>query len=215
MFTGIVAGTGRVVAIERSPGLSRITVEFPAGLGRELSHGASVSIDGVCLTVSAHTGNTAAFDVMQETLRRTTLGTLQESSLVNVERSACSGQEVGGHILSGHIDCTAKIALIERPENNYVLTFQVPQEWMKYIFAKGFIAVQGCSLTVTDPDYSAATFKVWLIPETLKITTFGSKVVGDLVNLEIDRTTQVIVDTVRSFLHQHLQGMLSSATVKG
>ncbi len=208
MFTGIVSTTGKVIQVEKSHGLSRITVSLPAGLESALAIGASISIDGVCLTVTSFSGQNVSFDVMHETLVRTTLGTLTPEASVNIERSTHSGQEVGGHILSGHVDCTAEVAEIRSPANNYVLTFRVPQQWMKYIFAKGFVALNGCSLTVTDPDYSLYTFQVWLIPETLRVTTFGAKKSGDQVNLEVDRTTQVIVDTVHSFLATNLDALI-------
>ena len=95
---------------------------------------------------------------------------------------------------------TAEIVAIETPDNNKAVTFRVPKEWMKYILEKGFVAVDGCSLTVVDPDPSTGTFSVWFIPETLRITTFGFKTVGDLVNIETDRQTQAIVDTVERYL---------------
>lgn len=220
MFTGIVTGTGLVTHIERRTGLQRMVLTLPFPAESVPTIGASVSIDGVCLTVSEviHSeglgskggDSQVAVDVMQETLNRTTLGMLNEQGRFNVERSYSSGQEVGGHILSGHIDTTASILKIETPPNNHVLTFQVPPAWMKYVFAKGFVALNGCSLTVSEPDYTSHTFKVWLIPETLRVTTFGEKRVGDLVNLEVDRTTQVIVDTVERFLNSHLRDITRS-----
>jgi riboflavin synthase len=132
-------------------------------------------------------------------------------SRVNVERAARDGAEIGGHPLSGHIDFMARIAELRRPENNCVLRFAVPAPWMRYVFAKGYIAVDGASLTVAEAwrerDGSGA-FEVWLIPETLRMTTFGSKAAGDAVNIEIERQTQVFVDTVRAALDERLGPLL-------
>jgi riboflavin synthase len=127
---------------------------------------------------------------------------------VNIERAAKDGAEIGGHPLSGHIDCVCEIAEIQRPENNCVMTFQVPRAFVGYIFTKGYIGLNGTSLTVSNVDKKSATFQVWFIPETLRVTTFGEKKKGDKINLEIERGTQVIVDTVREFLEERLGRML-------
>ena len=200
MFTGITKGLGSVIELERKPGLVSFTVALPSGYGAGLQTGASVAIDGVCLTAAEIELDDVRFDVMEETLRKTTLGSIVMGSKVNVERSYRVGDEIGGHIVSGHVNGTAEIVAINTPDNNKAVTFRVPKEWMKYILSKGFIAVDGCSLTVVDPDASAGTFSVWFIPETLRLTTFGFKKVGDLVNIETDRQTQAIVDTVEHYL---------------
>lgn len=201
MFTGIVKGLGTVVSVADKPGLRTFVVEFPAGYASGLQTGASVAIDGTCLTVTAIDGDRVTFDAMQETLDKTTLGRIAEGSRVNVERSYRVGDEVGGHIVSGHVAGMGEIISVETPENNRVITFRVPKEWMKYILPKGFIGLDGCSLTVVDVDKAAGTFSVWLIPETLALTTFGFKQPGDKVNVEIDSKTQAIVDTVESYLN--------------
>lgn len=206
MFTGIVQGIATVSALRERPGLRSFTLQFPPGFAAGLEIGASVAVDGTCLTVTALHGEAAAdFDVMQQTLALTTLGALRDGSRVNVERSAKSGAEVGGHVLSGHVDAVATLSQLRRPENNHVLRFEVPAPWMNYVFNKGFMAVNGASLTVADshraPDGSG-WFEVWLIPETLRMTTFGDKAEGARVNLEIERQTQVIVDTVERILAQ-------------
>lgn len=200
MFTGIVKGLGTVVSGEVAPGLARFTVELPVGYGDGLERGASVAVDGTCLTATDISGDRVAFDVMRETLEKTTLGGLAVGSRVNVERSYRVGDEVGGHIVSGHVTGTAEIVAVDTPENNRAVTFRVPKGWMKYILPKGFVALDGCSLTIVDVDRDAGTFSVWLIPETLALTTFGFKKPGDTVNLEIDSKTQAIVDTVESYL---------------
>jgi riboflavin synthase len=150
----------------------------------------------------------ARFDVMQETLTRTTLADLAVSDAVNIERAARDGAEIGGHPLSGHVDCVARICDIQTPENNRVLTLAVPSPWIRYVFAKGYIAVNGASLTVASVDRQNSTFSVWLIPETLRMTTFGTKGEGSRVNLEIERSTQVTVDTIRDFLEERLGPLL-------
>lgn len=202
MYGGIVQATVPVTQIEDRPGLRTIRVELTEELSRGLAVGASVSLDGVCLTVSGLERNVVSFEAMAETQSRTTLGTLRDGDRVNVERSLKAGDEVGGHEISGHVDGTAEVVTVERPENNHVLTLRAPRRAMPYLFPKGFIALNGASLTVVDVDREACTFTVHLIPETLRATTFADKRPGDRVNFEIDRRTQIIVDTVRAFLEE-------------
>lgn len=208
MFTGIVKGRARVADIQRNQGLYAIRLAFPEGFDEGLALGASVAVDGVCLTVTRHAPGQADFDVMQESLARTTLIHLALGDEVNVERAARDGAEIGGHPLSGHVDCTAEIVGIDTPENNKVMHFQLPAEWARYVFAKGYIAVNGCSLTVSDMVRDTQRFSVWFIPETLRATTFDDKRVGDRVNIEIERATQVTVDTIRSYLDERLGPLL-------
>jgi len=212
MFTGIVQGIATVAAVSDLPGLRSFSLRFPPGFTEGLAIGASVACDGVCLTVTALEGDSAArFDVMQQSLNLTTLGGLREGSRVNVERAAKDGAEIGGHPLSGHVDFMATLAELRRPENNHVLRLAVPAPWMRYVFAKGYIAVNGASLTVAEAGRHAdgtGWFEVWLIPETLRLTTFGEKTVGDALNIEIERQTQVIVDTVRAAVEERLGPLL-------
>ena len=209
MFTGIVQGVARIATIIDKPGLRSLIIAFPDGFCAGLEVGASVAVDGVCLTVtSLQTVNTAQFDVMQQSLSITTLGEYQQNARVNVERAARDGAEIGGHPLSGHIDFKAQIAQIRELENNYVLRFAVPPEWLRYIFAKGYIAINGASLTVAEVNRQEGWFEVWLIPETLRMTVFAEKLQGASVNIEIERATQVVVDTVRSMLQETLGPLL-------
>lgn len=208
MFTGIVKGAAKIREVQRQQGLYTLVLDFPEDFDAGIETGASVAVDGVCLTVTRHAPGWAAFDVMQESLARTTLINAQAGGRVNVERAAHDGAEIGGHPLSGHVDCTATIVSIEKPENNCVFTLQLPPEWARYVFAKGYIAVNGCSLTVSDMDRAHNTFAVWFIPETLRVTTFGDKQVGDSVNVEIERATQVTVDTIRGYLEERLGPLL-------
>jgi riboflavin synthase len=209
MFTGIVQGIAHIAAIEDRAGLRVLTLAFPTGFAQGLEVGASVAVDGVCLTVTERQGEEAArFDVMQQSLSLTTLGGLLPGSAVNIERAARDGAEIGGHPLSGHIDFQAELCELRQPQNNHVLRLSVPARWMRYIFAKGYIAINGASLTVAEADRQANWFEVWLIPETLRMTTFGQKAVGDALNIEIERSTQVFVDTVRDALDERLGPLL-------
>jgi riboflavin synthase len=212
MFTGIVQGVARIHRIQALPGLHRLQLALPEGFDSGLAVGASVAVDGVCLTVTAcHGGGQADFDVMQQTLAISTLGMLAEGGAVNVERAASEGAEVGGHVLSGHVDLLARVLSVREPENNRVLRIAVPAPWMRYVFAKGYIAVNGASLTVAEALKEAdgsGWFEVWLIPETLRMTTFASKGEGAALNVEIERQTQVIVDTVRDVVNERLDTLL-------
>ena len=206
MFTGIVQGAFPVRAIVRKDGALSYAIELPEALRVDLKLGASVSVDGVCQTVARLDGTLVHFDASDETLRVTTLGSLTEGALVHVERSARQGAENGGHVVSGHVDGTAAIVGVERAAENLALVVRVQIELSRYVFNKGFIALQGASLTVNRWDEASQTFRVSLIPETLRLTTFGEKRVGDLVNVEIDRQTQVIVDTIDRAVRRALQG---------
>lgn len=199
MFTGIIQGVASVTALEKKPGMISFSISSPLA-GRICGVGSSAAIDGVCLTATTVDGDSVSFDVMEETLNKTTLASLEIGSRVNIETSATLGQEIGGHLMSGHIFGTAEIIHVARTENNHAVTFQVPTDWMKYILPKGFIGLDGASLTVVDPNPQAGTFSVWLIPETLRMTSFGWKKEGDKVNVEIDSRTQAIVDTVENYL---------------
>lgn len=195
MFTGIVQGIATVESVESRPGLSSFVIRLPPGHADNVSIGASVALNGACLTVTRQDGDCLSFDAMQETLGLTTLGSLGIGDRINFERAARIGDEIGGHLLSGHIHTTAEVVAIERPENNRTLYFQLPETWHRYLFAKGYIAVDGASLTIGAVD--GARFNVHLIPETLRATTFGDLKVGDRVNIEIDSQTQTIVDTLQ------------------
>lgn len=196
MFTGIVQGIAIIKAISGSNTLKTFTVEFPDKALANVKQGASIAINGTCLTVTSFDFNKqiATFDVMHETLKLTNLGYLQPGSLANFERAASIGDEIGGHLMSGHIYNTAEIADIQSHDDIYTITFTTPEKLEKYLFSKGFVGLNGCSLTIGDTSHDS--FNVHLIPETLNVTTFSDLKVGDKVNLEIDPQTQTIVDTV-------------------
>jgi len=196
MFTGIVQGIGEVTAVKKDPGFMRFAVATDLKLLSGLQTGASVAIDGVCLTAASFDASTVWFDAIQETLARTNLKLLRERQKVNIERSARFGDEIGGHLLSGHIVATATIDRIERTQNNCVVFFRCSPEWTKYLLPKGYVALNGVSLTLVTVDRTKGLFSVHLIPETLERTTFGTVKEGDAINIEIDSQTQTIVDTL-------------------
>ena len=200
MFTGIIHSVATVVSVDKKPGLHHIAMVFPSSLLDNLMIGASVAINGTCLTVSAIDNDIVSFDVMSETLNVTNLSELKDGVIVNVERSARFGDEIGGHNVSGHIHGIATIVDVQKPENNHIITLQVPHHWIQYIFPKGFIALNGASLTIVNVDHETAQFTVNLIPETLRLTTFSDKTVGDKINFEVEQQTLAIVNTVKDYL---------------
>ena len=205
MFTGIVQAVATISEISDSNGIRSFIIEFPKGFCEELAIGASVSIDGVCLTATQLVGpESVSFDVMLQSMNVTTLGGYDNGALVNAERAAKDGAEIGGHPLSGHIDFKAEVVEIARMDDNFRMRIGVEQRWMRYIFPKGYIAVNGASLTIAEVDKASGWFEVWLIPETLRMTTIGEKGVGNHLNVEIERETQVVVDTIRDAFQENL-----------
>lgn len=194
MFTGIVAGTSPIINIEQKDIVRSLTLNLE-GFVMGLEIGASVSLDGVCMTVVSIDGNLVTFDAIEETLNRTTLGKLDVGSLVNIERSLKMGDELGGHIISGHVLTTAKILQIVNKGEGIDMMIENLPEVNQYILEKGYISIDGMSLTIGK--VSEDNFSLHIIPETLRITTIGQKNVGDYVNIEIDSRTQAIVDTIR------------------
>ncbi|RPH28252.1 riboflavin synthase subunit alpha [Buttiauxella warmboldiae] len=208
MFTGIVQGTATLVAIDEKPNFRTHVIEMPDEMLPGLETGASVAHNGCCLTVTQINGNHVSFDLMKETLRITNLGELAVGDSVNVERAAKFNDEIGGHLMSGHIMTTAEVAKILTSENNRQIWFKIhDKELMKYILHKGYIGIDGISLTVGE--VTASRFCVHLIPETLERTTLGSKKPGNRINIEIDPQTQAIVDTVERVLAQRAETMTS------
>lgn len=200
MFTGIVQGMARVVAVSQpTADFRRHTIELPEHLAHSLQIGASVAHNGCCLTITDIDGRNVSFDLMAETLAKTNLGKLNVGDWVNVERAARFGDEIGGHLMSGHIITTTEIVRVERSELNQTVWFRLPENVREYVLEKGFIGLDGCSLTIgTVREYE---FCVHLIPETLRQTLFGSRQTGDVVNIEIDAQTQAVVATVKRVLH--------------
>jgi riboflavin synthase len=205
MFTGIVQGMAKIVDVQGADNFSRLQVQLPPGRAAGIAIGASVAINGTCLTVTdISPDDTLAFDVMGETLRATTLGDLAPGGAVNYERSARVGDEIGGHTVSGHVHTTAAVERVDDSPNNRRVQFKLADaRWAKYVLPKGFIAVDGCSLTVGEVEPDGGAFSVYLIPETMRVTVLGSKVEGARVNIEIEAQTQAIVDTVERVVAQY------------
>ncbi len=183
MFTGIVEELGTVTALELGADSARLTVRGPL-VTSDAEHGASISVNGVCLTVTEHGEGAFTVDVMAETLHRTSLGALRPGDPVNLERAMAASSRFGGHVVQGHVDGTATITAREPGERWEVVRFTLPADLARYLVEKGSITVDGVSLTVVDVEDDA--FSVSLIPTTLALTTLGTKGVGDAVNLEVD-----------------------------
>lgn len=179
MFTGIIEEVGKVTSV---PAGSLVIVASKVLTGMKL--GGSIAVNGACLTVTAFNTDSFSVDVMPETLKRTNLGLLKAGDGVNLERPLTLGGQLGGHLVQGHVDDTGKVASVVWDGEALLLRFETPPEVMRYTVPKGFIAVDGVSLTITDKDTSS--FWVSIVDYTRKYTTLGSKKVGDLVNLEVD-----------------------------
>ena len=195
MFTGIIQGLCPVITVSKNETLATLVVEMP-GLVEGLHIGASVAINGVCLTVVSIDEGAIKFEVVNETMERSNLSFLSSGSLVNVERSLKMGEEIGGHLVSGHVSGIVQLVEIKQDSNDVVLSFEVSRVLMKYLFKKGFVSIDGASLTIADVNRNARSISIALIPETLRATTLGLLQKGSYVNLEIDSHTMAIVDTV-------------------
>lgn len=190
MFTGIIEELGTVASIERADGHAQLTLSCRTVV-EDAKMGDSISVNGVCLTVSAWPEEGSGFvaDLMAETLRATGLGDLEVGSPVNLERAMASGQRFGGHIVQGHVDAVGEVVSRDEQPGTVFLGFRAPAEIAPYLVPKGSITIDGTSLTVVDVEDTgdgSAVFRVGLIPHTLKETTFGTREVGDRVNLEAD-----------------------------
>ena len=207
MYTGIIQACLPVSHLEKQEGLYSFSIPFSKELLRDLKTGASVSVNGVCLTVTSIKGGEVSFDAIKETLELTNIKVVEVGTFVNIERSAKYNIEIGGHIMSGHVVGTAEVADIEISPNNRRLTFRFDSEWLKYVFVKGFLGINGASLTVAMLNRENSEIAVNLIPETLDRTNFGLLEPGDEVNIEIEAQTQIIVDTVERLMAERIQGV--------
>ena len=184
MFTGIVEGVGKVDSFMEREEAWRLVLELPFSDAGGLKMGDSVSVSGCCLTISEIFGGKASFDLLEETLVRTTFGSLSRGDRVNLERSLAADGRLGGHFVTGHVDATGEVTAFEQRGKNISFQVRVPSGFAQYLADKGSVAVDGCSLTVCDVEQDQ--FAVWLIPHTLSLTTLETCAVGDLVNLEFD-----------------------------
>ena len=216
MFTGIVAANVKVENFSRSISSMELSLKVPSSLTKNLDIGASISINGVCLTVIKQQPldpnyHLISFDIIEETLEKTGLSNLIKGSMVNFERSLTFGGEVGGHILTGHISTEAKISKIETKEQDCIFHFLLEKKWQDYLIPKTHIAIDGISLTLAKisqndkPEFIC--FTCHLIPETLRVTTLGFKKEGDFVNIEFNQTIKVIVETTKRILDGQREGI--------
>jgi riboflavin synthase len=182
VFTGLVADLGTVAALDRGDDGLRLRVTTQ--LAHELSPGDSVAVNGVCLTAVDVNGGAFSADVMEETLRRSSLGPLGEGDSVNLELPLRASDRLGGHVVQGHVDGTGTVASVRDDGFARVVRIAAAPDLLRYVVAKGSIAVDGVSLTVSEVDDEA--FAVSLIPETLERTTLGAAAPGRTVNLEVD-----------------------------
>jgi riboflavin synthase len=198
MFTGIIAHLGRVAALEIDPrGGARLTIEAASAIPEGVAPKDSVAIDGVCLTVVANDARTLTFDVVPETLSRSTLGALRAGDSVNVELSVRAGDRLGGHLVYGHVDTTAAILGKVEEGQGHRLSIALSSELRDYVVTKGYIAVDGVSLTIAG--IRAGRFEIALIPETAARTTLGRKGPGNRVNLEIDPVARYAVNAAQHY----------------
>jgi riboflavin synthase len=195
MFTGIVEELGTVVSIEEQPDAKRITFSGPV-VTSDVSRGDSISVSGACLTAVEIEGSTFTADVMHETLRLTALGSLVAGSPVNLERAMNAATRFGGHMVLGHVDGVGTVVSRKPSENWEWVTIEIPKDLMKYVVLKGSITIDGISLTVNEVTDTTVSFS--LIPETLRLTTLGSKGVGALVNVEVDIMAKHIEKLIES-----------------
>ena len=185
MFTGLVEALGKVSSVEKSAESAVFTFDS-VPFADQLQVGDSVSVNGTCLTVINHDGDSFSVDVMTQTLKLTSLQTLQTGDAVNLERAALVSSRLGGHIVQGHIDGTGSIALLQPGDKWLQMDINFPSELMKYVVPQGSICIDGVSLTVGSVADDLNKITVWLIPETLAKTNLSGKQLGDLVNIEVD-----------------------------
>ncbi len=193
MFTGIVEETGKAVAINRSPTGARLILQAPT-ISRGIRIGESIAVNGCCLTVVEHIENNLSFDLLGETLERTTLGNLEADALVNLERSLAADGRLGGHFVQGHIDTVSPVISFEKINADYRLEISLPSDFSQYVAYKGSIAINGVSLTVAE--LSDENFVVWIIPHTHSTTNFKQLITGESVNLEFDMLAKYVARIV-------------------
>ncbi|MEE8598112.1 MAG: riboflavin synthase [Dehalococcoidales bacterium] len=196
MFTGIIEEVGRVTSAQAG---NLVIAASNVLQGTEL--GGSIAVNGVCLTVTNFDASSFLVDIMPETLKRTNLGLLHAGDRVNLERSLALGGRMGGHLVPGHVDDTGRVASVMQDGGAMLIRFEAAPEVMRYIVEKGFVAVDGVSLTIVAKD--ASSFQVSVVDYTREHTTLGSRQVGDLVNLEVD----IIAKYVEQLSRTHSTGI--------
>ena len=201
MFTGIVTEQGIVSSVKSNKGFSSISIKCSKKFLKGLKKGASVAVNGVCLTSKKDSSEMLQFDVIDETLSLTNLKQIKKGIKVNLERSMTVKTEIGGHLLSGHIHCEGTISKITKVSNQTKdMLITLPSKMMKYIFYKGYIGINGCSLTIGKVNKNS--FFIHLIPETLKITNLDELSEKSKVNIEIEQSTLITVESVEKIIAQ-------------
>ena len=198
MFTGIVSDQGYIHRIKNNVDYTSIAIKAPSGFSKNLKRGASVAVNGVCLTAKKGATDLLEFDVITETLEKTNFKLLSKGNKVNLERSMTANTEIGGHLVSGHIHGVGVIKSINDRGQTKDLRIQPPASLMEFLFYKGYVGLNGCSLTIGKVFKSS--FNIHLIPETIKVTNFQKMKKGDLINIEIDQTTINTVETIKKIM---------------
>ena len=193
MFSGIVQEIGMIDSLVEGNEHLTITVSCSVDFAKDKKVGDSVSVDGVCLTITKKTNSSLTFDAVKETLERTIIKNYAKGSYVNIESSLSFGGSVGGHLMSGHIHLKGIVKEVLIVGDSKDIVIDTSPEWSKYLSEKGYIGINGCSITIGKIHDSR--FQIHLIPETLKTTNLDNLVFGDEINLEIDQSTIAIVDT--------------------
>ena len=198
MFSGIVQEAGKVIRFEKGKDIYNLSIDCSPELISDLKKGASVSVDGVCLTVKDENPEILRFDLVEETIKRTNFQNIKTGDNVNLERSLKMGDEIGGHPVSGHIHGISKVISIDKRDQSWDVKFSVEPFMHDYMLHKGYVAINGCSLTIGE--VSNESFMIHLIPETLSITNLFQLEQDSVVNIELDQNTIIIADTVKKYL---------------
>jgi riboflavin synthase len=198
MFSGIVQEAGKVIEFVKEKDIYNLSIECSSEFISDLKKGASISVDGVCLTVKDENPEILRFDLVEETIKRTNFQNIKTGDNVNLERSLKMGDEIGGHPVSGHIHGISKVISIDKRDQSWDVKFSIESFMHDYMLHKGYVAINGCSLTVGE--VSNESFMIHLIPETLSITNLFQLQQDSIVNVELDQNTIVIADTVKKYL---------------
>ena len=200
MFSGIVQTVGKIESIKDKNYIKTIRIETHGDYLEDIAIGQSVSVDGVCLSLVKKNNEYCEFEAVEETINRTTLGSYNQGTKVNLEKSLKFGDTVGGHFVSGHIHTRGRIVEVELVGESKNILVEIEEKWIKYLTEKGYISVNGASITIGK--VSKNTFYVHLIPETLKTTNLDELIYDNYVNLEFDQATIAIVDTTERLINQ-------------
>jgi len=200
MFTGIVSGKGQVQKIIKYKDYLSLIIKAPKGFSKNLVKGASVAVNGVCLTVKKGKTDFLEFDVIEETIQKSNLKNISRLSKVNLERSMTAKTEIGGHLVSGHIHGTGEVLKVLNKQATKDLQIKIPKSLREYFFYKGYVALNGCSLTIGR--VLNTSFYIHLIPETVSVTTFKDIKKGDLINIEVEQATINTVETVKRVMSE-------------